>query len=103
MSADYTVQGDVAVIALNNPPVNGLGLSTRLGIMAGLEKAIADDAIKAIVVTGAGKFIEVQGTAEGAPFSPQELNALMLLGQKGVAELVQHQQQALQQVQPQNR
>ena len=55
MSADYTVHGDVAVIALNNPPVNGLGLSTRLGIMAGLEKAIADDAVKAIVVTGAGK------------------------------------------------
>ncbi len=36
MSADYTVQGDVAVIVLNNPPVNGLGLSTRLAIMAGL-------------------------------------------------------------------
>ena len=61
MSADYTVHGDVAVIALNNPPVNGLGLSTRLGIMAGLEKAIADDAIKAIVVTGAGERAFVAG------------------------------------------
>lgn len=56
-----------------------------------------------MVLTASGNIIEIQGTAEGAPFSPQELNALMLLGQKGVAELVQHQQQALQQVQPQNR
>ena len=55
MSADYQVHGDVAVITLNNPPVNGLGLSTRLGVAAGLEKANADPAVKAIVLTGAGK------------------------------------------------
>lgn len=55
MSADYLVHGDVAVITLNNPPVNGLGLATRLGIAAGLEKAHADPAVKAIVLTGAGK------------------------------------------------
>ena len=81
MSADYTVQGDVAVIALNNPPVNGLGLSTRLGIMAGLEKAIADDAIKAIVVTGAGKAFS--GGADikefGSPKAIQDPNLLSLI------------------------
>ena len=55
MSADYTVHGDVAVITLNNPPVNGLGLATRQAFMQGFEKAMADDAVKAVVVTGAGK------------------------------------------------
>ena len=32
MTAEYKVQGDVAVITLNNPPVNGLGYDTRVGI-----------------------------------------------------------------------
>ncbi|MDR2156068.1 MAG: enoyl-CoA hydratase/isomerase family protein [Burkholderiaceae bacterium] len=55
MTAEYKVQDDVAVITLNNPPVNGLGHSTRLGITNALEKANGDAAIKAIVLTGAGK------------------------------------------------
>ena len=42
MTADYKVHGDVAVITMNNPPVNGLGHSTRVGITDGLEKANAD-------------------------------------------------------------
>ena len=54
MSADYQVHGDVAVITLNNPPVNGLGLATRRAVVAGLEKAQADDQVQAIVITGAG-------------------------------------------------
>jgi 3-hydroxyacyl-CoA dehydrogenase len=55
MTAHYQAHGDVAVITLNNPPVNGLGLATRLGITAGLERAHADSAVQAIVITGAGK------------------------------------------------
>ena len=55
MTAEYKVQGDVAVITLNNPPVNGLGYDTRVGITNGLEKANADPAVKAIVLTGADK------------------------------------------------
>ncbi|MFA9219223.1 MAG: enoyl-CoA hydratase/isomerase family protein, partial [Sphingomonadaceae bacterium] len=55
MSAEYQVQGTVAVITLNNPPVNGLGLATRAAAVAGIKQALADDAIKAIVITGAGK------------------------------------------------
>ncbi|WP_426175260.1 3-hydroxyacyl-CoA dehydrogenase NAD-binding domain-containing protein [Massilia sp. TWR1-2-2] len=55
MSADYVVKGSVAVITLNNPPVNGLGLATRTAAVEGLRKAQADDAVKAIVITGAGK------------------------------------------------
>jgi len=40
-----------------------------------------------IVMTGTGKFIEVQGTAEGAPFDKAELDALLELGAKGCADL----------------
>ncbi len=48
-----------------------------------------------VVMTGDGRFIEVQGTAEGAPFSRDEMNALMALAEKGIAELVLLQKQAL--------
>ncbi|WP_313076335.1 3-hydroxyacyl-CoA dehydrogenase NAD-binding domain-containing protein [Melaminivora sp.] len=54
MSAQYQVHGDVAVITLDNPPVNGLGLATRQGVVRGLEQAQADEQVKAIVITGAG-------------------------------------------------
>ena len=55
MSADYHVHGSIAVITLNNPPVNGLGLATRTAAVDGIARAQADDAVKAIVITGAGK------------------------------------------------
>ncbi len=55
MSADYVVNGKVAVITLNNPPVNGLGLSTRLAAVEAVTRAQTDDAVEAIVITGAGK------------------------------------------------
>lgn len=55
MTAEYQVNGTVAIITLNNPPVNGLGLSTRTAVVDGVRKAIADNAVKAIVITGAGK------------------------------------------------
>ncbi len=81
MSADYTVHGDVAVITLNNPPVNGLGLATRQAIVAGLEQAEADLAVKAIVLTGAGKAFS--GGADikefGSPKAIQEPNLLSVI------------------------
>ena len=49
-----------------------------------------------IVMAASGKILEIQGTAEGAPFSIEELNALIALAQKGTRELMQHQQWALQ-------
>ena len=55
MTAEYKVHGDVAVITMNNPPVNGLGHSTRTGLTDGLTKANADPTVKAIVITGAGR------------------------------------------------
>ncbi|MES2980225.1 MAG: 3-hydroxyacyl-CoA dehydrogenase NAD-binding domain-containing protein, partial [Pseudomonadota bacterium] len=55
MTAHYEVKGSVAVITLDNPPVNGLGHATRRSITDGLSKANDDQAVKAIVITGAGK------------------------------------------------
>jgi ribonuclease PH len=48
-----------------------------------------------VVMTGSGGFVEVQGTAEGAPFSRAELDALLALASQGIATLVQAQKQAL--------
>jgi 3-hydroxyacyl-CoA dehydrogenase len=55
MSASYEVRGPVAVITLNNPPVNGLGHDTRQGVTEGIRRANDDPAVQAIVITGAGK------------------------------------------------
>ncbi|MDP5324897.1 MAG: ribonuclease PH [Litorivicinaceae bacterium] len=48
-----------------------------------------------VVMTDAGQLIEVQGTAEAAPFSRDEFNRLLDLGTQGVAELIQAQKAAL--------
>ncbi len=48
-----------------------------------------------IVMTGSGELVEVQGTAEGAPFSVEKLNELVNLGQKGIKELLDIQKIAL--------
>ena len=47
------------------------------------------------VITGSGGLVEIQGTAEGAPFSEEELGRLLALARKGVGELILLQQQAL--------
>jgi len=52
--ADYSSQGAVALITLANPPVNALGLGLRSAIADGLERAVNDDAIKAVVIAGSG-------------------------------------------------
>ena len=81
MSAEYKVHGDVAVISLNNPPVNGLGLATRVAITEGLSRAGDDAAVKAIVITGAGKAFS--GGADikefGSPKALQEPNLLSVI------------------------
>ena len=48
-----------------------------------------------VVMTGSGGLIEVQGTAEGAPFSRAEMNALLDLAQKGIQQLIAAQKAAL--------
>ena len=81
MTADYRVHGDIAVITLNNPPVNGLGLATRQGIADAMARATADAAVRAIVLTGAGKAFS--GGADikefGSPKALQEPNLLSVI------------------------
>ena len=81
MSANYELRGNVAVITLNNPPVNGLGYETRKAIVDGLERAQADAAVKAIVITGAGKAFS--GGADirefGSPKALAEPNLLTVI------------------------
>ncbi|WER44961.1 ribonuclease PH [Cupriavidus sp. WKF15] len=48
-----------------------------------------------VVMTGSGGFVEVQGTAEGTPFSRADLDAMTRLAEAGIAQLVRHQRQAL--------
>ncbi len=48
-----------------------------------------------VVMTGSGGFVEVQGTAEGAPFSRQEMDELLILAQGGIERLIAIQKQAL--------
>jgi len=81
MTTEYAVSGAVAVLTLNNPPVNGLGLATRQAFADALARALADTAVKAIVVTGAGNAFS--GGADikefGSPKALQEPNLLSLI------------------------
>ncbi len=81
MSANYEVRGAIAVITLDNPPVNGLGFATRKAAAEGIERAEADPAVKAVVITGAGKAFS--GGADirefGSPKAMAEPNLLSLI------------------------
>ncbi len=81
MTAHYQVHGDVAVITLDNPPVNGLGYATRVAMAQCLQQAQDDAAVRAIVLTGAGKAFS--GGADikefGSPKAIAEPNLLSLI------------------------
>ena len=81
MTAHYEVRGSVAVITLDNPPVNGMGLATRKAIADGIGRAEDDAAVKAVVLTGAGKAFS--GGADirefGSPKALAEPNLLSLI------------------------
>ena len=48
-----------------------------------------------VVMTGAGGFVELQGTAEGAPFTRPEMEALVALAERGIRDLISAQRAAL--------
>ena len=52
---DYNVEGGVAVLTLNNPPVNALSQGVRQGLKEGVEKALADDSAQAIMIFCEGR------------------------------------------------
>jgi 3-hydroxyacyl-CoA dehydrogenase len=72
MTTTLAVHGRTAVITLDAPPVNSLGLALRQSLAASLDRALADPAITAVVLTGAGR-----GFSAGADIrefgSPQNL------------------------------
>jgi ribonuclease PH len=51
-----------------------------------------------VVMTADGGFVEIQGTAEGAPFSGTQLQAMLELARQGIADLIGEQRKALEQV-----
>mgnify|MGYP003532060640 CR=1 FL=1 len=55
MSVQSEIRDGIAVLSLDNPPVNGLGLATRRGLVEALEAAQQDQAVRAIVITGGGR------------------------------------------------
>jgi len=81
MTAQYKLHRNIAVITLDNPPVNGLGFSTRRALVKGLERGLANARVKAIVITGAGKAFS--GGADikefGSPKALQEPNLLSVI------------------------
>ena len=85
------MQGDVA--------------ATSVGIVHGyqvLDLCYDEDCNAAVdfnvVMTSQGEFVEVQGTAEGKPFSKETINALLALAEKGIKQLFEIQQAALEQL-----
>ncbi|MFW0108924.1 ribonuclease PH [Rothia sp. P6271] len=90
------------IINRNAQPITGSVCATSVGIIDGTpmldlpyEEDVRAETDMNIVVTGDGKFIEVQGTAEGAPFDRDELNALLDLALEGTAELTRIQRETL--------
>lgn len=87
---------------LAGDPLTGSVAAVSVGIIDGVprldlpyEEDVRAETDMNIVMTGDGRFIEVQGTAEGAPFDRTELDALLSLGAKGCADLTRLQHEAL--------
>lgn len=87
---------------LKEDPVNSALASVSVGIYKGtaiLDLDYAEDSNAEtdmnVVMNGEGKFIEVQGTAEGHAFSGDELNEMLQLAQKGITELFDLQNKSL--------
>jgi ribonuclease PH len=83
-------------------PVKDYLAAVSVGIVAGkplLDLCYTEDSTAEtdmnLVMTGTGKIVEIQGTAEGAPFSKIELSKLLTLGEKGIAILIKKQKSIL--------
>jgi len=90
-------RGDLAAL-----PVRDFVAAVSVGIYEGspvLDLDYAEDSACGtdmnVVMTGGGRFVEMQGTAEGEPFSRAEADAMLALAERGIAELVAHQRRAL--------
>jgi len=102
VAAQDAVHKLIAAGKLAETPIVGPVAAISVGIVEGtplldLEyiEDVACDTDMNVVMTGAGHYVEVQGTAEGVAFSRAEMDELLRLAEKGVNELVALQQQAL--------
>ncbi|MBS1137920.1 MAG: ribonuclease [Proteobacteria bacterium] len=104
--ARVAVQDAIATLirsgALKGSPLRDMVAAVSVGIYRGtpiLDLDYAEDSScetdMNVVMTGAGGFVEVQGTAEGTPFSRAELDTLLALAQQGIAQVVAEQKLAL--------
>ncbi|RXZ44830.1 ribonuclease PH [Crenobacter cavernae] len=96
------ISGLIAAGKLAESPIKDFVAAISVGVVDG--EAVLDldypedaacDTDMNVVMTASGRFVEVQGTAEGEPFSRQEMNALLELAEKGIAELIAEQKRAL--------
>jgi len=87
---------------VKNLPVSDYVAAVSVGIVSGnelLDLNYQEDSLAAVdlnvVMTGRGRLVEIQGTAEGLPFSREQLNRLLDLATRGIQELVARQREVL--------
>lgn len=87
---------------IDNMPITDYVAAVSVGIIDGIplldldyEEDSKAEVDMNIVMTGSGKFIEIQGTAEGKPFGDRELDELIKLGKKGISKIVAAQKKVL--------
>ena len=87
---------------LKDSPIKDLVAAISLGIKDGevlIDLDYAEDSNcdtdMNVVMTGEGKFVEIQGTAEGEPFSKEEMDNIILLAEQGITKIIQLQRNAL--------
>lgn len=87
------LDGEVLVVTVNNPPVNALGQAVRAGLLAAVEQAAADAAVKALLIVGEGKAfiagadIREFGKPAMPPSLPEVCNAIEASGKLVVAAI----------------
>lgn len=83
MTVHYQVHTDVAVLTLDLPPVNSLGLAMRQALAAGLQRAQDEPQVRAIVLTGAGKAFsggaDITEFGQDAAFAEPNLHTLIAM------------------------
>ena len=102
VAAQDAINGLLAAGKITESPIVASVAAISVGIVQGMplldleytEDAACDTDMN-VVMTGAGHFVEVQGTAEGLAFSRTEMDSLLTLAEKGIADLMVLQQQAL--------
>jgi ribonuclease PH len=87
---------------LSASPIRDFVAAVSVGLVEGmpvLDLDYAEDSVcdtdMNVVMTGSGGFVEIQGTAEGEPFSTAQMGALVALAKQGIAELIAKQKAAL--------